>query len=1767
MLRILRNLFLAFLVCFYCVLPKVTQAQNSGPVPGITLPGAAPGSPGGSYALTGFDKINLFNGHLNVQIPILTIGGRGEAGYTMNLPLQPNFFAAFNPQNGTYSAGPSWSPPGSMFTPGVLEMRSEYQQEGSFCPGYDAHGFSTLTRLVFIDADGTEHALIDTTTSNGVATYGVAFGNVECPGSNPPDRGFKFLALDGSGIAFLSNATIYDSPYANSPLNGQLYFRDGRAYEITGGLVTAIRDRNGNLVLLQYENQGSLGTQGDTATHRLVKVTDPIGRDANIMYPPLGTLAGCTIITYQQKRYQLCSQPLGTQSEVQGDFQNLNPPQTAPNTVINTIRSDFVSSNGTSRETIQAMLQASGLAIDTTNLWTPEVFSFLTFPNSQSYYFLYNPIGEISQITVPTGGAILYDFSFAPGVTPSGYSQPQAVLGAYPNYTIYRRLTSRRVLKNATDSVAEQWIDYSKQTVGSSEYVLVNHKDGIGNILQTEEHDFFSAPEFETGANYVQPFGYPNWNDSIETLTKQFSPSTSGSLTLVNRWAQQALPAAIANQLSRYPGSIPPPYNPRITQIYKGIDGANSAQAYCYDDTQTFNNQTDVYEYFGVVSLPAGCPGPSSGYFRHTHTDYLTDPIYTSDTVHLLGLPVRRRIMDANDNMVAETDYTYDSALNSASSIIGHLTTVATITNFPAFDLSYATRGNVTGVSRYVSPGNWVNTSASYDIAGNVVTAKDGNQNQTTFNYTDAWGGQGSAWGGTPASTLPMCNPSSPILPCAQGPQSSTQAFPTTVTNALKQSTTTMYAYNAGRPVTVTDANVPPATTSYDYSDYLQRLHSITYPVGGPTTYVYKDTPGNVTVSEIKSFGIPSGSACSNPALVYSEAVYDGLGREISRKSPAADNWAISVDTAYDSLGRVYQVSNPYEYAPNGSTTYTYDALDRVLTVTGPDNSLTRTSYSSDPTNAYVQTVITDAANNTSTSYTDGLGRLVRVIAQGPASVSGQSYTIDDYTTNYIYNVIDNLTQVLTSQPSRNRTFSYDGLGRLSSASNPENGLVQYSLYDGNGNLKTKIANGVTTSFVYDPLDRLTQRSYDDGITPTVNYAYDQNETHTYPIGRLGQVSTVNVVNAPAASTLTVSTTYVSYDALGRVTASRQNLGNQAYPFTYTYNDQTLDSITYPSQRRVEYCYDAAAHVQEVKNLTQPNLPSYATGVQYHPAGGISQMTLGNGVLETRNYNSRLQVTQIQAGTPLQPGSLLALGYDYGTANNNGNVLSQTITRGTQTWTQSYGYTDGLNRLTSAQESGAGIWSQIYDYDPWANRWLDPASSGLPVDPFTPQFPSNFDPYNRLILQGSSYDPNGNGNLTGIGSNMYTYDAENRMIGAYQGMNSTALSSTGYVYDGDGRRVQKITCPAGTNPCNGASTGATFTTYVYDAMGQLAAEYGTATDTGTNYVTTDHLGSTRLVTDITGASVRCYDYLPFGEEIAANAAGRTPDCFTSTTTSDADHAKFTGKERDAETGLDWFNVRYYAGPQGRFTSPDQPFIDQDPSNPQSWNLYNYGRNNPLRYVDPTGRECVDLGNGQYGDDGQGTLCDKADFTPYTVQAYDYYQQGGNVYVNGQIVYEAALENDFAADFGLLGLIRGAFGGLLGGAVAQSAGPGLFDLAPIARGNAIERALGANLSKTFPTIDKFINGVATSIKSVDLRAATYQNPANLARTLTNYVDKVAEFQGRAWGPVTIRGAEITGRVLEVAVPEGAIAPAQQAAINSVVSAAAQKGVQVILIPIR
>jgi len=123
--------------------------------------------------------------------------------------------------------------------------------------------------------------------------------------------------------------------------------------------------------------------------------------------------------------------------------------------------------------------------------------------------------------------------------------------------------------------------------------------------------------------------------------------------------------------------------------------------------------------------------------------------------------------------------------------------------------------------------------------------------------------------------------------------------------------------------------------------------------------------------------------------------------------------------------------------------------------------------------------------------------------------------------------------------------------------------------------------------------------------------------------------------------------------------------------------------------------------------------------------------------------------------------------------------------------------------------------------------------------------------------------------------------------------------------------------------------------------GQLLATYD---DAGVHFHITDWLGSRRVQTNYLGQVEATYQNLPFGEMVPQN----------NTVFLGATEQHFTGKERDAESGNDYFGARYYGSGTGRFLSPDPVVISPELGNPQSWNKYSYAFNNPIGAVDPDG---------------------------------------------------------------------------------------------------------------------------------------------------------------------------------------------------------------------
>src|SRR5215212_1600885 len=108
------------------------------------------------------------------------------------------------------------------------------------------------------------------------------------------------------------------------------------------------------------------------------------------------------------------------------------------------------------------------------------------------------------------------------------------------------------------------------------------------------------------------------------------------------------------------------------------------------------------------------------------------------------------------------------------------------------------------------------------------------------------------------------------------------------------------------------------------------------------------------------------------------------------------------------------------------------------------------------------------------------------------------------------------------------------------------------------------------------------------------------------------------------------------------------------------------------------------------------------------------------------------------------------------------------------------------------------------------------------------------------------------------------------------------------------------------------------------------------------------------------------------------------------------------KERDSESGLDYFLARYYSNVQGRFTSVDPENAGANPNDPQSWNGYGYAFNNPLKYQDPDGLAVKICGTDGQCTDANTDLSD-VDFAKYFSHNKNIKLKDGNIYQNGELI--------------------------------------------------------------------------------------------------------------------------------------------------------------------
>lgn len=751
---------------------------------------------------------------------------------------------------------------------------------------------------------------------------------------------------------------------------------------------------------------------------------------------------------------------------------------------------------------------------------------------------------------------------------------------------------------------------------------------------------------------------------------------------------------------------------------------------------------------------------------------------------------------------------------------------------------------------------------------------------------------------------------------------------------------TTSYTYDAMRNVaSVTDprgntttstwdgrgrllTRVAPApfyyTTTNEY-DQFGNLHGTTNG-RGYRTWFYYDAHNNLTRIQLPLANSPSIWLGYDPVgtgdlVSLTDARgkvttfgYDAQGDLIRITRPLGD----AATMTYDPIGRMVARVDPRGNVAGGNPalytwTYVYDGAGRPLSTTDPLGHTTSVAYDAagDPISR------TDANSHTTTYTYDAGNRLVAV-----ADARGA-------TTTYGYDSVGNLIS-RTDANGHATTYGYDLAGERTSALLPLGRLWTYaydpagnvvSVVDAIGNSTPAVGDG-TTTYAYDALDRLSSIGYSDG-TAGVTFGYD---------GAGNRTSMVD----------TLTTTY-TYDPLDRLTAVQRGALTE---LTYAYDDAghvTQRSVAYSTAHDI-YAYDDDGRLAALQVLSGNQVTAFA----YDAAGNLAQTTFPNGYVEARTYDRAGALTEVKATR-----RSTTVGRATYTLDPVGNPIAITSTDGTTTFTY-----DASDRLTeacfTAACTGPGDNFRRYSYDDVGNRLTEASVAGTTAH--------SYDAADELLAStgpgATSYTYDLDGRQTLAGSRSFAYDLAGRLTST-----SSGGTTTTYSYDGDGNRRSATSGGAVTNSIWDVNRVVPTLFAEIDGAGTLLRKYDRTASlismqvAGSPYFFhEDGLGSVLNVTSSKGSVEWTYTYQPYG---AARSTTKNDN------KAPANLVGFTGAYLDP-TGLYHMGAREYDPTTGRFLTRDPgPARVTEPGIAS----YAYARNNPCRFVDPSGRESRQAGGG------------------------------------------------------------------------------------------------------------------------------------------------------------------------------------------------------------
>ncbi len=1508
--------------------------------------------PYGSYNGGDIDNVSLVNGSLSVDIPLISYPQRGGK---LNLDMVMHY------QNKSYFAQ-------HIYVYGDFYSYDYWQYDGT-----PAAFLVRDTNMVYASSTCIENEYIgqcedSVETSNGVhqlvpisPTSPTIFRSIDATGYTASGSGgypsYSMIesVVDSQGITY---SGINGCPYTMVTSYMGLSFCDHYG-PMSGG------DPSGAYNLTSRED-----ANGNKITVTLSGWTDSVGR----------TIPGPTSSS-SSSDISKCT----TGSHPVAFVVFWNPPGVA--------NVDGGNSSGTYPLTFCYFWAAQTLDGINPNIYNPPMLQSIVLPNNTAWTFTYSTdtLYNLTSITFPTGGSISYTW----GGT--------AFCGSHEidwNYAV----TSRTVNPNSGDP-SSTW-NYNYYT--SAGTVVTDpagndttHLMGVGSCLAYETLTNYYAGSYTSGS----PIKTVTTNYSYNALTGlSLDPWQSVYANVVPSWVTTQWQTGQQSKINyTYDSGFP---------FYWFYTYINEPYNYPYGTTTV----PGIYGLYGKQIAKAEYDFGASSPTRTTNTRYEFQdyPSYLSN--NLLDLPEWVQVTDGSSAQQAYTTYAFDGASLSPS-ITTQLDPTPPGGSHP---------GNLTSTSRWLNTtGGYLTNSETYYDTGVVKTSVDAKGNTTTYSYD---------------SNCPSSSGTCYSLPIqVQYPTTGTGT--THIENfTYDWNTGLTRTHSDQNSQTATNTyDVMWRLTNVAYPDggnagYCYRDKSADYcsPSSTVPSYVFSEkitsASNFVEVGTVDGVGrlmqsqtvVPS-STCSG-GLVYANTHYDATGRKASVSNP----YCTTGDATY------------------GTTSYSYDALSRITALTTQDGGTVATSYGDTSSSSIYCTTVTEQAGNKRKSCVDGLGRMTRVWEDPLGSNYETDYAYD--TLDNLISVAqgssrnrtftyDSIARLLCAADPEVQNVTCPA----SATSSFPAGSIQYA-YDANGNLTSKtapspnqpsVSTTATTNYSYDALNRLAGKTYTNG-DPSVSYAYDG----VSPSGCTIPGSFPYSYSKPHRTAMcdAAGNEAWSYDTMGRVATDQRTTNSQTKMTTYAttsypYNfDGSIARITYPGGSTIAYTPNVAAQSTTAVDVTNsinyasgpttcPNGQSALTvgsltGACYTPTGSLASLQNGSSLITTAYYNNRLQPCRITVNyTGTAPttctdtahnGNVLDYSYSFdlssvntpcstsfGSPTNNGDVAAISNNKASSSSrSQNFCY-DSLNRIRKAQTtstygtSSANCWSELYSVDPWGNLTSISQPSGT--------YPTN--PYGGCMQEsgfsitvnsnnhdtGSCYDAAGNkvGSAAGTPPSCsplpttYAYNADNEL---------TSTAGVTYTYDGDGRRVKKTASGSvyklywydtsrnvlDETDGSGSTSNSSFNEYVFFGGKRIAKRNSSTVD----YYFDDHLGTARVIANSTGTVLDDTDFYPYGGERDV------------TSPSSGNNYKFTGKERDAESGLDNFGARYNSSQYGRFMTPDPIGIFvADASNPQTWNQYSYVLNNPLKFIDPTGEECVwddgSYDSAQDNSTGSSTQCQEA----------------------------------------------------------------------------------------------------------------------------------------------------------------------------------------------